>query len=59
MGRINPFYDLKKDTKGFKGMRVCVCVCVCVCVSVNLSRAFVKYTILLRFVGLWHLHAVF
>ena len=33
MGRINPFYDLKKDTKGFKGMRVCVCVCVCVCES--------------------------
>ena len=52
MGRINPFYDLKKDTKGYKGMHVCVCV------SVNLSRAFVKYTILLRFVGLWHLHAV-
>ena len=33
MGRINPFYDLKKDTKGVKGMRVCVCVCVCVCES--------------------------
>ena len=29
MRRINPFYDLKKDTKGYMDMHVYVCVCVC------------------------------